>query len=77
MLYVVLCVRESVKYATILREQTAIENCEEPVSVVSVCESKEKIKRFFFSHETYTKGYGVSSRELLSVNSWRDYYCIW
>ena len=69
MLYVVLCVRESVRYVAILREQTAIENCEEPVSVVSVCVSKEKLEKFFFSRETYTKGYGVSSRELLSVNS--------
>ena len=51
--------------ATILREQSVIENCEE---TVSVCESKEE-KRFFFSRETHTKVFGVSSRELLSVNS--------
>ena len=53
MLYVVLCVRESVKCAAILREQSVIENCEE---AVSVCESKEKLERFFFSRETYTRG---------------------
>ena len=41
----------------------AIENCEE---AVSVCESKKKkTKRFFFSCETYTKGFGVSSREFV------------
>ena len=47
------------------REQFAIENCEEPISVVSVCESKEKLGKFFFSRETYTKGFGVSSREFV------------
>ena len=52
MLYVVLCVRESVRCAAILREQSAIKNCEE---AVSVCENKEKLGRFFFSRETYTK----------------------
>ena len=52
-----------------MREQSAIENCEETVSVLSVCESKEKLGRFFFRHETYTKVFGVFSRELLSVNS--------
>ena len=36
---------------------------------MSVCESKEKLGRFFFSRETYTKVFGVSSRELLSVDS--------
>ena len=55
--------------AAILREQSAIENCEETVSVVSVCESKEKLGRFFFSRETTQKEFGVSFRELLSVNS--------
>jgi hypothetical protein len=39
-----------------------IENCEE---AMSVCESKEKTKIFFFSHETYTKGFGVSPREFV------------
>jgi hypothetical protein len=53
MLYVVLCVRESVMCAAILREQSAIENCE---VAMSVCERKEKLRRFFFSRETYTKG---------------------
>jgi hypothetical protein len=33
--------------AAILREQTAIENCEEAVSVLSVCESKEKLGEIF------------------------------
>jgi hypothetical protein len=36
---------------------------------VSVCESKKKLERFFFSCEIYTKVFGVSSRELLSVDS--------
>jgi hypothetical protein len=40
----------------------AIENCEE---AVSVCESKEKNERFFFSREKYTKGFRVSSREFV------------
>ncbi len=52
-----------------MREQYAILNCEEAVSVLSVCESKEKLRRIFFSRQTYTKVFGISSRELLSVNS--------
>jgi hypothetical protein len=40
----------------VLREQTAVVNCEEAVSVLSVYENKEKLGRFFFSCETYTKG---------------------
>ena len=47
------------------RKQSAFENCEEPVSVVSVCESKEKLGRFFFNRETYTKGFEVSSTEFV------------
>ena len=65
MLYVVLCVRESVKCAAILREQSVIENCEEAVSVLSVCESKEKLERFFLAVRHTQKGFGVSSREFV------------
>ena len=36
---------------------------------MSVCESKEKLGRFFFSRETYTKVFEISTRELLSINS--------
>ena len=51
--------------AVILREQTVIENCEEAVSVLSVCESKEKLERFFLAVRHTQKGFGVSSREFV------------
>ena len=67
MLYVVLWVCEGVRCAAILREQSAIENCEE---VVSVSESKEKLRRFFFSCEKYKKkDLGFPLESLLNVNS--------
>ena len=46
MLCVVLGLRESV-VAAILREQSVIENCEKAMSVMSVCESKEKTREIF------------------------------
>ena len=48
-----------------MREQTVIENCEEAVSVLSVCESKEKLERFFLAVRHTQKGFGVSSREFV------------
>ena len=55
MLYVVVWVGESVRCARKINIEraTTIEDCEKAVSVY---ESKEKLGRFFFSPETYTKG---------------------
>ena len=63
LLYVVLWVGESVRCATILREQSAINNCEE---AMSVCESKEKLG---LAMRHTQKRFGVSFREFFSVNS--------
>jgi predicted Holliday junction resolvase-like endonuclease len=46
-------------------ESNQRKSCVRKSNAVTVCESKEKLRDFFFSHKTYTKAFEVSFRKFV------------